>query len=139
MPRSRAPSAIGVEFDMDKDKHLVIESVLPGTPASGAGLQSGDILTQIGSQSTAQMSLDDAAKLLRGDVGTTVTIKIWRQQDSQYHTVTLKREQISIPSATGADAAGLDRLHPVTTFNQASTLPQLSRHLPAWIRRATAP
>jgi carboxyl-terminal processing protease len=122
---------IGVEFDLDQDKHLVIESVLPGTPASRASLQSGDILTQIDSQSTAQMSLDDAAKLLRGDVGTTVTIKVWRQQDSQYHTVTLKREQISIPSATGTLVAG----HPeiaylqVTTFNQASTLPQLEQAL----------
>jgi carboxyl-terminal processing protease len=122
---------IGVEFDLDQDKHLVIESVLPGTPASRASLQSGDILTQIDSRSTAQMSLDDAAKLLRGDVGTTVTIKVWRQQDSQYHTVTLKREQISIPSATGALVTG----HPeiaylqVTTFNQASTLPQLEQAL----------
>ena len=122
---------IGVEFDLDQDKHLVIESVLPGTPASRASLQSGDILTQIDSRSTAQMSLDDAAKLLRGDVGTTVTIKVWRQQDSQYHIVTLKREQISIPSATGALVTG----HPeiaylqVTTFNQASTLPQLEQAL----------
>ncbi len=120
---------IGVEFGMDKDKHLVIESVLPGTPASSAGLQSGDILAQIDSQSTAQMSMDDAAKLLRGNVGTAVTIKVWRQRDSQYHTVTLKREQISVPSATGAILPG----HPeiayiqVTTFNQASTLPQLSQ------------
>jgi len=120
---------IGVEFDMDQNKHLVIESVLPGTPASRANLQSGDTLTQIGSQSTAQMSLDDAAKLLRGAVGTTVTIKVWRQQDNQYHTVTLKREQISVPSATGALVTG----HPeiayiqVTTFNQASTLPQLQQ------------
>jgi carboxyl-terminal processing protease len=122
---------IGVEFDMDKDRRLVIESVLPGTPASGAGLQSGDILAQIGSQSAVQMSLDDAAKLLRGDVGTTVTIKVWRQRDSQYHTVTLKREQISVPSATGAILPG----HPeiayvqVATFNQASTLPQLAQAL----------
>jgi len=120
---------IGVEFDMDKDKHLVIESVLPGTPASRAGLQSGDILTQIDSQSTAQMSMDDAAKLLRGDVGTTVTIKIWRQQDSQYHTATLKREQISVPSATGAILPGYPEIAyiQVTTFNQASTLPQLAQ------------
>ena len=120
---------IGVEFDMGQDNHLVIESVLPGTPASGAGLQSGDVLTQIGNQSTARMSLDDAAKLLRGDVGTTVTIKVWRQGDNQYHTVTLKREQISVPSATGAILPGSPAIAyiQVTTFNQASTLPQLAQ------------
>ena len=118
---------IGVEFDMNNDKHLVIVSVLPGTPASGAGLQSGDIIVQIDDKDATQMSLNDAANLLRGAVGTTVTIKFWRQQDSQYHTVTLKREQISVPSVSGEIMPG----HPeiayiqVTTFNQASTLPQL--------------
>ena len=64
-----------------------------------------------------------------GDVGTTVTIKVWRQQDGQYHTVTLKREQISVPSATGADPPGSPQIAyvQVTTFNQASTLPQLAQ------------
>ena len=120
---------IGVEFDMDKDMHLVIESVLPGTPASGAGLQSGDIIVQIDAQDATQMSTVDAAKLLRGDVGTTVTIKVWRQQDNKYHTVTMKREQISVPSATGEILPGYPEIAyiQVTTFNQASTLPQLSQ------------
>jgi carboxyl-terminal processing protease len=120
---------IGVEFDMDKDRHLVIESVLPGTPASGAGLQSGDIIVQIDAQDATQMSTVDAAKLLRGDVGATVTIKVWRQQDNKYHTVTMKREQISVPSATGEILPGYPEIAyiQVTTFNQASTLPQLSQ------------
>jgi carboxyl-terminal processing protease len=114
---------------MDKDRHLVIESVLPGTPASGAGLQSGDIIVQIDAQDATQMSTVDAAKLLRGDVGTTVTIKVWRQQDNKYHTVTMKREQISVPSATGEILPGYPEIAyiQVTTFNQASTLPQLSQ------------
>ncbi len=118
---------IGVEFDADKGGRLVIESVLPGTPASGAGLRSGDIIVQIDGKDATQMSTLGAANLLRGAVGTTVTIKVWRQQDSQYHTVTLKREQISVPSVSGEILPD----HPeiayiqVTTFNRDSTLPQL--------------
>jgi carboxyl-terminal processing protease len=120
---------IGVVFDMDNNRHLVIESILPGTPASAAGLQSGDVIVQIDGQDTTQMSTTDAAKLLRGNVGASVAIKVWRQQDEKYHTVVMKREQISVPSATGEILPD----HPeiayiqVTTFNQDSTLPQLSQ------------
>ena len=120
---------IGVEFDMDKENHLVIESVLPGTPASMAGLQSGDMIVQIDGKDATQMSTVDAANLLRGAVGTTVTIKLWRQQDSQYHTVTLKREQISVPSVSGEIMPGKPEIAyiQVTTFNRDSTLQQLTQ------------
>ncbi len=47
---------IGVEFDLNQDKQLVIESVLPGTPASRAGLLSGDIIVQIDGKDATQMS-----------------------------------------------------------------------------------
>ena len=118
---------IGVEFDMDKDRHLVIVSILPGTPASKSGLKSGDIIVQIDDKNAVQMSLEDAAKLLRGNVGTTVAIKVWRQQENKYLTVTLKREQISVPSVIGKvlpdhpEIAYLQVMH----FNRASTLTQL--------------
>ncbi len=120
---------IGVEFDMDKDRRLVIVSVLPGTPAAGAGLKSADVIVQIGSKDATQMSLEGAAKLLRGNIGTSVAIKVWRQQENKYLTVTLKREQIELPSVTGKIVAG----HPeiayiqVANFNRGSTLPQLSQ------------
>ncbi|MGD0154097.1 MAG: S41 family peptidase [Thermacetogeniaceae bacterium] len=120
---------IGVEFDMDKDRHLVIVSVLPGTPAARAGLKSADVMVQIDDKDATQMSLEDAAKLLRGNIGTAVAIKVWRQQENRYLSVNLKREQISLPSAMGRVLPD----HPqiayvqVLRFNQDSTLAQLKQ------------
>jgi carboxyl-terminal processing protease len=75
------------------------------------------------------MSTTDAANLLRGNVGATVTIEVWRQQDGKYHTVTLKREQISMPSVTGEILPQDSEIAYVRVlqFNQSSTLPQLSQ------------
>lgn len=120
---------IGVEFDMDKDRHLVIVSILPGTPAARAGLKSGDIIVQIDNKDATQISLENAAKQLRGNVGSTVAIKVWRQQENKYLPVNLKREQISLPSAMGRVLPD----HPqiayvqVSRFNQDSTLAQLKQ------------
>jgi carboxyl-terminal processing protease len=124
---------IGVVLDQDNSKHLVIVSVLPGTPASAAGLRSGDIFAQIDGKDAAQMSTSDAARLLRGDIGTTVTVKVWRQQDNRYLTITMKREQILVPSSTGEILPGYPDIAYIqlTTFNQDSTLPQLSQALAA--------
>jgi carboxyl-terminal processing protease len=117
---------IGVVLNIGKDKHLVI-SILPGTPAAKAGLKGGDIIVQIEGRDATQMSLTDAARLLRGDVGTSVSLKVWRPQDKQYYSVTMKRERIEVPSVTGQilpDHPGIAYIQ-VANFNQNSTLPQL--------------
>jgi len=119
---------IGVVLDANKDVRLVIVP-LPGTPAANAGLLSGDIIEQIDGKDATQMSTADAAKLLRGSIGTTVAIEVWRQQEGKYHTVTLTREQISLPSATGEILPQNPEIAyiRVLQFNQSSTLPQLAQ------------
>jgi carboxyl-terminal processing protease len=122
---------IGVEFDMDKNRRLVIVAILPGTPAARAGLKSGDIIVQIDDQDATQTSMMDAARLIRGTVGTTVTVRVWREQENRYLSVNLKREQISVPSVTGKIIPN----HPeigyvqVANFNRGSTIAQLDQVL----------
>lgn len=57
---------------------LSISSVLPGSPAAKAGLQSGDVLTQINGQPVANLSLEQAVERIRGKVGTRVTLTLLR-------------------------------------------------------------
>lgn len=122
---------IGVEFDTDKNRRLVIMAILPGTPAAGAGLKSGDVIVQIDDSDATQMSMMEAAKLLRGTAGTTVTVRVWREQENKYLSVKLKREQISMPSVTGK----IIPEHPeigyvrVANFNRGSTITQLDQVL----------
>lgn len=122
---------IGVEIDLNKDKQLVVVAPLPGTPADRAGIKSGDIIAEINGKDTAQMSLIEAAGLLRGTPGSSVSLKIWRPQENRYFKVSLRRQQIQVPSVTGRmlpDHPGIGYLQ-VMQFNQMSTIPQLNREL----------
>lgn len=122
---------IGVEIDLNKDKQLVVVAPLPGTPAARAGIRSGDIIVEINGKDTAQMSLIEAAGLLRGTPGSSVSLKIWRPQGNRYFNISLQRQQIQVPSVSGRMLPG----HPgigyiqVMQFNQMSTMPQLNREL----------
>lgn len=122
---------IGVEIDLDQEKRLVIVSPLLGTPAARAGIKSGDIIIQINEKETAQMSLFDAAKLLRGTPGTRVSIRVWRRQNNQYLNFDLVREQISVPSVVGRilpQHLGIGYIR-VMHFNRTSTIAQLKKKL----------
>lgn len=85
--------AIGIRGD-----RLTIISPFKGTPADQAGIQSGDIISQIEGDSTARMTVDDAVELLRGEPGEPVTITIVRDGESEPLEVTLTRDVIRFRS-----------------------------------------
>ena len=84
---------VGIREDM-----ITVITPFKGNPAALAGVQNGDIISQIDGESTAVMSLDDAVDLLRGEPGTSVTITLIRSKVSQPIEVTVTREVIRIPS-----------------------------------------
>ena len=81
-----------------RDDRLTIISPFKGTPADKAGLQSGDIISRIEGESTANMTETDAVEHLRGEPGTQVTITIVREGASKPLEVTLTRDVIQFPS-----------------------------------------
>lgn len=96
----QAPAAdngiVGIAIGRDADKvgapaRLVVERVLPGGPGQAAGVQRGDEITAINGGPVAGMKLDDIVHLVRGKVGTTVTLTLNR--NGEMHTVSVKREQ----------------------------------------------
>ena len=66
---------LGITIGIRKQR-LTILYPLPDTPAAEAGLQKQDKIVRIGSESTVNMSLEEAVGLLRGDPGTPITITI---------------------------------------------------------------
>ena len=88
---------VGMELGI-KDGNLVVISPLKGTPADLAGVKSGDVLVAINGSSTANMSTDDAVDLIRGEVGTPVTITLSRVGKSAPFDVKIVRAVINIPS-----------------------------------------
>jgi carboxyl-terminal processing protease len=87
-----------------KDKNLAIMSPLPKTPAERAGLLAGDLIMKITDKSrgvdrdTAGISLDEAVNLIRGKTGTEVVLKIYREGEREPFEVSLKRDNIVVPS-----------------------------------------
>ena len=69
---------VGIREDM-----ITVITPFKGNPASIAGVQNGDIISQIDGESTAVMTLDDAVDLLRGEPGTSVSITIIRPKVSR--------------------------------------------------------
>lgn len=88
---------VGMTVGMREDMITVI-TPFKGNPAALAGVQNGDIISQIDGESTAVMSLDDAVDLLRGEPGTSVSVTIRRPKVSQPLEITITRDVIRIPS-----------------------------------------
>jgi len=76
-------SGVGIQLTLDKDsKELVVISPIAGSPASRAGVQPKDVITAIDGKSTKGMTTEDAVKLIRGKVGTPVSLTLRRKGES---------------------------------------------------------
>jgi carboxyl-terminal processing protease len=80
------------------DKPLTIIAPIDGTPASRAGLLSGDIISEIEGEPTIDLTVQDAVRRLKGDKGTKVTITIQRPGRAEPFEVTIERDEIPIQS-----------------------------------------
>ncbi|MFW6066746.1 MAG: MXAN_5808 family serine peptidase [Myxococcota bacterium] len=62
-----------------REGHLTVIRPMPNTPASRAGLEPGDRIVKIGSESTINMPLSEAVDRLRGAPGSKVTVWVRHQ------------------------------------------------------------
>ena len=87
-------AGIGVTVSKDEDTGYVrAVNILEGAPAEKVDIQPDDIIVQIDDHEiTTDDDLDYLVSLIRGDAGTDVTLKIYRERDKAYHDVTITRE-----------------------------------------------
>jgi carboxyl-terminal processing protease len=53
---------------------LKVSAVMAGSPADNAGIKPGDVISAIGGTASARLSRADAADMLRGKPGTSLTL-----------------------------------------------------------------
>ena len=89
---------IGAVLRREADGRIVL-SPYPDQPAAKAGVKDGDVLVKVSEQTvTPTTSFDAVSALLRGEVGTPVTIEVQRGSDRLTFTIT--RAEINVPSVT---------------------------------------
>jgi carboxyl-terminal processing protease len=88
---------IGAEIGFRNDI-LTIIAPLKDTPAAKAGLRAGDKIYSIDGQSAANLSVDQAVKLIRGPKGTKVTLTIIRNKIDKPLDIIITRETIFVKS-----------------------------------------
>jgi carboxyl-terminal processing protease len=110
---------LGIEISL-RDGVLTIVAPIEDTPASRAGLQSGDHILKIEDQYTKGMEIMEAVQLMRGAPGTPVSLTIMRSTFEKPQEFTLNREVIKVKSVKSKnleDGFGYVRL---TQFQERS-------------------
>ena len=109
---------LGIEITTDKG-FIKIISPIDDTPADKAGIQAGDYITHLNGDSVVDMNLKEAIDIMRGEVGTSITLTIIRGTEDPFD-VELTRDTIKMASVKHRvlDDVGVLR---VSTFNEQTT------------------
>ena len=85
------------EIDEAYMPYVRVVSPIEDTPAYRLGIRAGDYIIKVDGKSTENMTLDEAAKLMRGTPGTIVSITFLRDKDIIF-TYDIERANIEVPS-----------------------------------------
>jgi carboxyl-terminal processing protease len=117
---------LGIEVTMENGVVKVV-SPIDGTPAAEAGIQAGDYITHVDGQSIFGMTLDEAVDLMRGPVGSEITITVVREGVDEPFDVKIIRDTIKL-TAVRTRTEGRTVVLRITTFNE-QTFPNLEEGL----------
>ena len=118
MDTSGTFGGLGIEITTDKG-FIKIISPIDDTPADKAGIQAGDYITHLNGESVVDMNLKEAIDIMRGEVGTPITITIIRGAEEPFD-VELIRDTIKMASVKHRVLNDVGVLR-VSTFNEQTT------------------
>ena len=113
----RTPSAGTTGLDLTRGYYLRVVSARDGSPAARAGLRTGDYVRSINGTPTRNLSALDGMRLLRGPVGSKVTLTVLRGSATDPHEVPLVREAppaVDVTSRVQAPGIGYVRVSAFT-------------------------
>lgn len=96
-------SGLGVQMKI-VPKGVEVESVLAGSPAEGAGLRPGDIITRADGRPLGGLSANQASGLLKGPSGTPVSVVVLR--GSTFLFLKITRQVLTQPEVSSELLAG---------------------------------
>lgn len=115
---------VGMNVGM-KDGNVVVIAPLKDSPAMKAGILAGDIITAVDGKSIIGMSSDEAVNLIRGEVGTIVTLTVLHPKANATTDVAIKRDTIKIPTL---DIVKKNGVFIIQLYNFSAESPELFRN-----------
>ena len=88
---------VGMEVGQ-KDGLITVIAPLKDSPSMRAGIKSGDIIVKIDDKDVTGLSTEEAVGYIRGEIGTNVRITIINKIIKTPKEITIKREEIKIPT-----------------------------------------
>lgn len=88
---------LGILIGM-KDNMLTVIAPMENTPAYRIGIRAGDQIIKVNGATTKGMTVNDAVKLLRGEIGTKVVVAVRRDGEKSPLEYSIVREQIKVSS-----------------------------------------
>ncbi|MGN0621534.1 MAG: S41 family peptidase [Porcipelethomonas sp.] len=86
-------SGIGITVNKNDDGTLTVIQVNEGSPAEKSGIKTDDAIIRVDGNDVTQMEYKDAVNLVRGEIGTDVSLTVRRDESEMEFTIT--REEIN--------------------------------------------
>ncbi len=107
-------AGLGIEIKGSAQNTVEVIKHLDGSGALAAGIEVGDMITRVGDQETKNISLNEAAILMKGDVGTKINITVDRNGEEHIFEVT---RAVVTPEVVTAELRGDIAWMTITRFN----------------------
>ncbi|CUH74719.1 S41 family peptidase [Tropicibacter naphthalenivorans] len=124
---------LGIEVTQE-DGFVKVVSPIDGTPAMEAGVEAGDFITHVDGESVLGLTLDEAVDLMRGPVGSEISITIVREGEEEPFDIEIIRDKIKLTASRSRLESGAVVLR-VTTFND-QTYTQMAEGLAKQVEEA---
>ncbi len=113
---------IGAYVSMDKTLNLPrVTGTIKDSPASTAGFEANDIIYEVDGESVQGLTLSEVVNKIRGEIGTQVKIKVYRESISDYVEIDVTRDEVEAQTVNatmmddGIGYLGITEFDSVTT------------------------
>ena len=83
-----------ISFD-EKRNYPVFSGVMEGTPAEEAGIHAGDVIVEVDGESVYGYTSTETANVVRGEAGTVVHLKLFREGEDDYLEMDITRAEVA--------------------------------------------
>ncbi|HJN38049.1 MAG TPA: S41 family peptidase [Gammaproteobacteria bacterium] len=113
-------TGVGIEVVRENGSLRVI-TPLDESPAKKAGIQAGDIITHVDGTFIHDMKMMDAINLIRGLIGSKVTLSIIRSNSGKPIDITITRDEINVSSSRSEIISNDIAYIRISSFNEPTS------------------